>query len=503
MKRTVSFIIVLCMLVSQAALVSCNDKRGETAKELVLAGKDAQDYVILRAEKAGKTVKEAMTVLRKAIRDVYGSELVMKTDFVARNEQASIPEREIIIGTAERDECNGIAEEMPAHGFVIKTAGKKLIICGKTDKLTAKAVEYFIGKYVRAGKDSLTLPADLNDTREADLTASASAGMTYSDMAVGVFSDFCKKYYENGFVTGGRFWTSSEMLETFVDAYEAMKTKEYLTLAVEYADGIKAAFKSNWLNNNYNDDLMWITIAYLRLGKATGDPDYYRVAKGLFNSVYKRACDDKLGGGLYWRGEKDSKNSCVNCPAAIAAAYLYEYTKDEGYLDKAKGIIDWVVSTLYDDGFVYDAINTEGGINKWASTYNQGTFIGACTLIWRFSGDEKYIGYADRAVSYTIDKMFGGGVIGTEYTGGDLPGFKGILTRWIYRYAVLRDDPDVLIWLQTNADAAYSHRNGEGLIWTKWDEPTPDELTENHIAFGMSTAVSLMFNSIPWWDAGN
>ena len=506
MKKIVSFLLALTMLVSLFAMISCGDDNAgpkeEPLEDLVLVDGASSDYLILRAEKATKTVREAMTSLKKEIKEKLGADLEVKTDFVERNaENVTIPEREIIIGTADRPECEGVADEAPENGFVIKAVGKKLIICGKSDGMTAKGVEYFIENYVKTAEGRITVPGGFEKKATANYLYSASAGKTYAEMAKEVYKSFRKKFWVNKWVVGNNgFWDSAEMLETFIDAYEQTKDPEYLTLVEDYATSFSTK-NTNWLGNAYNDDLMWITIAYLRIYRNTGTERYFKVAKSTYDAVYKRAWDGVLGGGLYWRTDNQTKNACVNCPAAIAANLIYEKTGDEKYIKQAKEIIDWVVGHLYEsDGHVYDAMNIKGEVSKWASTYNQGTFIGACSLIYQNTGEEKYIGYADATATYTMKNMYNYRTIGTEDSGNDLPGFKGILTRWIYRYAVLRNNITVLEWLQLNADTAYSHKNNLGLIWTKWDAQTKDGVS-GYNTFGFSTAVSLMFNCQQWWES--
>ena len=79
----------------------------------------------------------------------------------------------------------------------------------------------------------------------------------------------------------------------------------------------------------------------------------------------------------------------------------------------------------------------------------------------------------------------------------DIDGFKGILTRWLYRYAQYKADFEAFEWLQRHADAAYNHRNSQNIIWTDWAWQTEEDKDYN--VFGASTAVALLFNCEPWW----
>ena len=73
---------------------------------------------------------------------------------------------------------------------------------------------------------------------------------------------------------------------------------------------------------------MWWVIACGRAYKITGNERYLSKSEASFDFVYDHFLDDKFGGGLYWINERTSKNSCLNCPAIIAAVRLSVLLKD-------------------------------------------------------------------------------------------------------------------------------------------------------------------------------
>ena len=116
-------------------------------------------------------------------------------------------------------------------------------------------------------------------------------------------------------------------------------------------------------------------------------------------------------------------------------------------------------------------------------------------LYYLYSGDESYINKAKKAALYAMRSMYDHGVMNNETEGRDLIGFKGILTRWISRYAVLAENSEIFEWLRRNADTAWKNRNSKDLIWTAWGSKTSEKY-EQYDVFGMSTAVALMFNTM-------
>lgn len=312
-----------------------------------------------------------------------------------------------------------------------------------------------------------------------------------------VFDAFIKQYYDNGKFKKADFWDNAEIFETVIDAYEVTRDEKYLSYIKEISDATLKQYGKKWMHNEYNDDIMWLCIAYCRAYMLTGEADYLKYAKTNFDSVWERAYSEDLGGGLWWRADNQTKNSCVNGPGAIVACLLGQITGNEAYYEKAKLVLDWQIENLYQAGLgkVYDSYDIKGNINKWSSTYNQGTFIGACTLLYQYNGDESYLNKAKKAAQYAMRTMYDYGVMNNETEGGDLIGFKGILTRWISRYALLVGDKEIFEWLELNAKSAWKNRNSKNLIWTAWGDKTSDKIA-GYDVFGMSTAVALMYNTL-------
>jgi hypothetical protein len=92
--------------------------------------------------------------------------------------------------------------------------------------------------------------------------------------------------------------------------------------------------------------------------------------------------------------------------------------------------------------------------------------------------------------------MYNAKVMDNEDNGNDLPGFKGIFARYARMYTVELNKTDLIEWLELNATVAYSKRNSQNLISTKWATKTSETTPQS--AFGCSTAVSLLINSLPF-----
>lgn len=313
-----------------------------------------------------------------------------------------------------------------------------------------------------------------------------------------------------GQLTGSRaFWTDAEMFEVMIDAYEQLGDNRYRTVMSQFFDGFIDRYGSDWSWNGFNDDVMWMVIASARAYQLTGERKYYDVAASNFDMCYNRAWDTSfLGGGLWWTTDKNTKNACVNGPGAIAACMLGEVSGNWSYYEKAIAIVNWEYNTMVQaDGAILDSIPVSGGVNNWASTYNQGTFIGACAKLYQRTGEQKYFNWAKQVADYSATMGTGAsGYLNREGSGVDLIGFKGILGRWMGYFANKCGVHDYDTWLYTNAQAAWNNRNSAGLMWTQFGEETPENIQNSqtdiggqtmgyNAAWGCSSAVAWILNT--------
>ena len=309
-------------------------------------------------------------------------------------------------------------------------------------------------------------------------------------------ADHKKVYYQNGEYRGADFWDFAEIFEVIEDAYEVSGDKAYFAQFSEMYDQAVKAWGENWKENPFNDDIMWLVIAMTRAYLYTKDKKYLRLAEKNYNKTFERAYSKDLGGGLFWRIENQCKNACVNGPGAVAAGLLGLATGKEKYWEESLELVSWESRTLFEKstGKIYDNIGIDGSVNKWSSTYNQGTFIGACLLNYRRTGDRKWRRYALKAADYAMNDMYEGGIMNNEEQGGDMPGFKGILARYLRKLVEETGKKEYLVWLRKNADSAWEKRNASGIMSTQLLIKLPNINTYD--VFSASAAVSVIVNAV-------
>lgn len=332
------------------------------------------------------------------------------------------------------------------------------------------------------------------------LTSKSAFALSASDantLSSAFLSNFYLQSGTNGYFkdnqSGGvsYFWTQAEMIETVIDAYEWTGNSNYQGVITNLLNGFIKNNGSSWTYNMYNDDILWAVLAFARGGQLTGHPEYCAVAKANFDAVYSRAWDNVLGGGLYWTTDKGSKNACVNGPGACAASVLYQIYGDAAYSTKASNIYQWERSVLYNatSGAIADNIGTNGVISYWASTYNQGTFIGAANFLG-LTND------AALAANYTMMNMSGGGLLPEYGIAGNNSGFNAIFLRWLMRFMRDRNlqgtyEP----WLQLNANAAWNLRRADNLSWCQWHSKTP--MGTNFYSWDCISSFSAVMAALP------
>jgi predicted alpha-1,6-mannanase (GH76 family) len=292
-----------------------------------------------------------------------------------------------------------------------------------------------------------------------------------------------------------QFWTQAEEIEGMLDAYERSWSPEYKSKVTALLQDFIAKHGDDWSGNKFNDDCLWACIAFSRAYLDTGTASFKEAAQKNFDMVYARAWDDTLGGGLWWTTEKTTKSACVNGPGALVAYLVYLSTGDPGYLTKATDIYNWEKAHLFSPsaGVVYNEMHADGVVAPVATTYNQGTFVGAANYL----GDVK-----DAALAADCTMRMGGAGPGDyrlmpdygidDGKNGNNSGFNGIAMRWIAKF--MKDhhhQSSYLRWLQANANAAWKGRRAsDNLSWCEWEKPTPAD-TNFHSWDCISSVVAL------------
>ena len=325
------------------------------------------------------------------------------------------------------------------------------------------------------------------------------------------------KKANTGYVIGnGGWWGDAEMFEIVLDALETTGDQQYATMFENLYTNFIARNKDTWYQkgvsgyNEYNDDIAWMCIACVRAYLLTGTTKYRTTAKKNFDGMFARA--DCYGNDLLqWKHNSgQGTNSCINGPAAVCACYLAIAQADDSYYEKAKKTYLAERATLFEmsngkpTGKIWDSYDLgTKSYNYWASTYNQGTNLGAAIMLFNHYGDQMFKDDADAIIKWSEANMANSkGIIHVCQTvRGDLTGFKGIMLRYLRMYAETFNAPTHYAWIAKNAYHAWNNRNSAGITSSAWltksEEDFKHKEGDEYKEFGHDgnmTCVSAAFN---------
>ena len=149
--------------------------------------------------------------------------------------------------------------------------------------------------------------------------------------------------------------------------------------------------------DKFYDDNEWIGLNLVQQYQRTGDRSSLARAKEIFALVVHGWDTDPshpCAGGVYWTQApwSQDRNTVSNGPGAELGAHLYLLTRDKSYLTEAKRMYAWAQQCmLAPNGLYWDHIDLAGNVEKTQWSYNQGVMLGAGALLYKATGDRKYL----------------------------------------------------------------------------------------------------------------
>jgi uncharacterized protein YyaL (SSP411 family) len=218
-------------------------------------------------------------------------------------------------------------------------------------------------------------------------------------------------------------------------------------------------------DDKYYDDNAWMVLTFAEAFALTKERRYLDRAVATMRYVLS-GWDEKLGGGIYWRQDKKSKNTCSNGPSATAALALAEHISPRYYTDWAKRIVEWTNRNLQTpEGTFWDNIGLDGKIERTQWTYNTALMLRANIGLYRTTNDKKYLAEAQR-IARASEKEFVNPKTGAFR---DDALFSHLLVEaFLDLYAVTKE-PYLWERAKANGEFVWRHlRDSDGGFWTKW-----------------------------------
>lgn len=290
------------------------------------------------------------------------------------------------------------------------------------------------------------------------------------------------------------FWFSAHAWDMLIDADRLFRAQRTKTMVRRFYDAFMRRHP-DWRRNEFNDDILWWTIACTNAFVHTRERRYLQQARSLFDHLAAREMDSTLGGGIWWKSsEHKSKNACSNFPAVITACNLGFLTHERTYLDTAHSLYYWGREKFFDakTGAVYDNVDLKGRLTRWDFTYNVGTFIGSALRLHRATRAKKFIDDALFAGRHFMTALSRNGIV-RPCGKGDGGAFHGVGFRYMAELAKRPECRDVREYLARNAEAAWSNRRAsDGLVGEDWTRRPPEDFdVEGQVANSALTAIIL------------
>jgi predicted alpha-1,6-mannanase (GH76 family) len=285
--------------------------------------------------------------------------------------------------------------------------------------------------------------------------------------------------------------------------------------------------------NGFYDDEGWWALAWIAAYDLTGDESYLAAASDIFTDM-TGGWDDFWGGGIYWgkyKGQPDRagvsavphnwkggyKNAIANelfitAAASLGVRHRAKNPSGNDHADYRQWAVrgwEWFsspppkgIAMINDANLINDSPDSQGVNNNsegvWS--YNQGVILTGLSELAELSGDETYLGWAEKiADAFTGNawhvaqkpgespRPHESGVINGilhEYNecnadGTPLPRppsvdstlFKGIYVRNLAQFYMKTRKPSYQQYILTNAESALAHMNDRHQFGSNWAAP--------------------------------
>jgi len=283
-------------------------------------------------------------------------------------------------------------------------------------------------------------------------------------------------------------WPSSGMLSGVAAMLEVSGDKKYKQLLDNrILPGLNQYFDAKRQPNCYQsyintepksdrfyDDNVWLVIDFTDLFLTTGDRNYLKQAELVWKFVIS-GWDEKLNGGIYWcEQKKTSKNTCSNAPSVVAAAKLFQATKNKEYLNWSEKIYTWTRLNLQDtlDYLYFDNINLEGKTDKRKFAYNAGQMLQGAAILYKLTNDKSYLvdarNIAQNAIPYFTKEIIKDNDVYRVYSKGT-GWFYTVMARGYFELYEIDKNPQYLKSLKSTLDYLKTYAGtDEGLFYSDW-----------------------------------
>jgi hypothetical protein len=228
--------------------------------------------------------------------------------------------------------------------------------------------------------------------------------------ALGMQYQLCKLYPDNQ--------EYKKDYKDMLDALRYYKSRTSTENLVKYHSG-RGLYPNMGSGDVFFDDNIWVARNMLFAYEIFGEEFYLNEARRVVNYIYT-GWNDEIG-GLVWneRGltnqateQELERGLSANACSIIVNAWLYQLTKEEGYLNWANKFYQFCKRVQDPETYIYyngihtviqDGKRLDGSVNKALYSYNPGSMIIADLFMYEITEDENYLTDAFRAAKAAHD----------------------------------------------------------------------------------------------------
>jgi hypothetical protein len=207
----------------------------------------------------------------------------------------------------------------------------------------------------------------------------------------------------------------------------------------------------------YYDDNDWVALELVRLYQLTGQSALLGSAEGIM-AFEMAGWQERPGlaceGGIPFSNAvgDGERNTVTTAPAAELGALLYRFSHNVQYLQFAEKAYEWVRTCLQRPLNLYaDHIGNRGVVEPTLWSYNQGSMIGAGTLLYQMTGNGAYLYQARQTAKAALEYF------NNERLGSEIPFFVSVYFRNLLYLDSVTHDPPGLSIAQNYVNYAWQH----------------------------------------------
>jgi hypothetical protein len=269
-------------------------------------------------------------------------------------------------------------------------------------------------------------------------------------------------------------------LQSYLDANNSGAPEGTYTSVLPAFDGTTAPPTGRG-GTKYYDDNDWVGIELMRIYELTHERGPLAYAEGIMSfemAGWQSSPSLRCPGGIPFTNQPKNtdRNTVTTAPAAELALQLYRASSNPVYLQFALQAYEWVRTCLLEPSGLYADHIRKGVVDETVWSYNQGTMIGAGTLLYELTHNPEYLAQARETARAALEYFTPARLY------AETPFFPSVYFRnLMYLDSVTHDPPGPRL-AQAYVNYAWSYDRSANDLFAGGSPPTKQLLVQASIA---------------------